>query len=391
MKRIIIISLLVSFLFSCEKEVSEKQSDYFIKMYGNYQLDEGFDMQQTVDGGLIIVGSSERTNTGKDIIMIKVDKYGNEASWSPRYFGGEDDDAGYCVKSISGGYVICGSTTVEDANGDKNLDAIIFKTDTEGNIIGESKTFGGDYDDEAFCIVEKQSGGFMFVGYTSTSFTESELFVGRVDERLGNFDDSQSVTYNGKILKVRNIGASSYLAMGNKYSGGTGSEVDYFYVPINEDGNYSDYILFDEEDGNETFSSFIVNNTDEIHMVGTLSSLSGANGKILVNKIQNRMVVSSFSINEDGTFEGKDIAITKDGGYAILGTRTLAGDKNIILYFTDANGKVLSSKIFGASGDQIAESFIYGENEIIILGRNSYESNSMITIIKTDLEGNLWE
>jgi len=388
MKRIFFIPVLAIILFSCEKEVSEKQADYFIKMYGSFQLDEGYDAQKTSDGGVIIVGSSERATSGdKDIILIKVDKFGNEASWSPKYFGGDEDDAGYCVKIIDDGYIICGSTTT--SNGD--LDAIVFKTDTEGNMIGESKTFGGIFDDEAFCIVEKQTGGYMFVGYTSTSFTEKELFVGRIDENLSNFDDSQSVKYNGQIVKIRKLGSTGFMAMGNKYSGGTGNEVEYFYAPINEAGNYSDYVLFDEESGNETFSSFVVNNTDELHMVGTLSNISGTTGKILVNKIQNRQVVSSFTIDETGVFEGKDIALTANGGYAILGTRSIAGDKDIVLYFTDSNGTVLSSKSFGATGDQSAERFIYDENEIIILGRNFYDGNSMITLIKTDSEGNLWE
>jgi hypothetical protein len=390
-KRLFFLPFLFLILFSCEKEISEDQSQYYIKMYGSYLEDIGYDMQATSDGGLIIVGSSQRETSGKDIILIKVDKYGNQASWSPKYFGTEYDDAGYSIKIINEGYIIAGSVTT--ANGDK--DAIVLKTDMEGNQVGESKTFGGNYDDEAMCIVERYSGGFMFVGYTYTSFIDRQVFVGTVDNNLEDFHDSP-VNYNGVITQIKKNSGGEYLAMGNRYSGGTGSEIDYFYIPLNEDGNYSGdedsyYKSFNELPGNEILSSFVVNPDNEIYMIGTLSNISGTSKKILVNKIINNAISSSFTINQPGLFDGRDITLTTEGNLVILADRTIADNKDIVLYFTDTQGNILSSKSYGGSGNQSAESFIYGENEIVILGTNTYEANSMITLIKTDLLGNLWE
>jgi hypothetical protein len=391
-KRLFFLPFLFLILFSCEKEISEDQSQYYIKMFGSYLEDKAYDMQATSDGGVIIVGSSVRETSGMDIILIKVDKYGNQASWSPKYFGTDKDDAGYSIKSIDGGYIIAGSVTVEH-DGQDDKDAYIFKTDLEGNQMGEGQTFGGIYNDEALSIVEKQTGGYMFAGYrgTSASAADNTLIVTIVNDNLEDPYDTRADD-NGAITQISKLSGEGYLAMGYEVLKGTGAEIGYYYAPLDEDGNFNNGVVkFDEQSGNETFSSFIVNTDNEIYTVGTLSNSSRTSKKIIVNKIIDGVISSSFTIDQSGLSDGKDITLTSNGNLVILGEKTIADNKDIVLYFTDSQGNIISSQSYGGSGNQTAESFVYGENEIVILGSNNYEGNSMITLIKTDLLGNLWE
>jgi hypothetical protein len=96
-------------------------------------------------------------------------------------------------------------------------------------------------------------------------------------------------------------------------------------------------------------------------------------------------------IREGGNFEGKAVTEMENGNILLVGDKTVAENKKIILYFISPEGEVLSSKEYGSSGNQSSEALIYQNEQIIILGKNEFEGNSMISLIKTDKEGNVWE
>ncbi|MGC9344745.1 MAG: hypothetical protein ACP5E3_18705, partial [Bacteroidales bacterium] len=163
MKNFFLSLLLLLLVGSCRKEeVSELQSEYFIKFYGSYMEDVGYDIQETEDGGLVIVGSEQRENTGKDIVLIKVDEYGNQADWSPKYFGSGGDDEGFAVKVLNDGYIIAG--TISDNDGNK--DAYVIRTNSQGNIVGQEYFYRTEDDDLAVSIESREDGGYVVVGYS---------------------------------------------------------------------------------------------------------------------------------------------------------------------------------------------------------------------------------
>jgi hypothetical protein len=98
-------------------------------------------------------------------------------------------------------------------------------------------------------------------------------------------------------------------------------------------------------------------------------------------------------IGVDGAFAGVDIQEMEDGRVAVLGDRTISKDTDIILYFLNPDGSRNSSKTFGKTGNQTAISLKRTpDGGLIILGNNQQEkTSSMITLIKTDSEGNIWE
>jgi hypothetical protein len=79
-------------------------------------------------------------------------------------FGGSDDDRARSVQeTIDGGYVVAGYTW----SSSKWEDVYILKLDANGNKLWE-KTFGGSYDERAYCIQQTRDGGYIVAGYTSS-------------------------------------------------------------------------------------------------------------------------------------------------------------------------------------------------------------------------------
>jgi hypothetical protein len=120
--------------------------------FGGSGWDSGSSVQQTSDGGYIIVGNTKPfgSNIG-DVYLIKTDAAGNEV-WS-NTFGGSEDDYGRSVQQTSdGGYIIAGAT-------------YSYGTDAIGNDIW-SKTFGGSDGDWGRSVQQTNDNGYIIAGIT---------------------------------------------------------------------------------------------------------------------------------------------------------------------------------------------------------------------------------
>jgi hypothetical protein len=385
MKKIFIYTLLFLLSYSCSKEeVSDLQSDYFIKFYGNFLQDNGYSVKETEDGGLVITGSIERLSTGKDIVLIKTDEYGNQADWSPVYFGTGRDDEGYAVEILEDGYLIAGSVT-NDA-GDK--DAFFIETDLEGNATGNEFSYGGDGDQFPLSITERTSGGHMIVGYTNTPSSDSRsFFVVTLDDGLSNPRITRSSSRGQEFVKII-PGDNEYLALGNQYRN---NSTEFFIVKLNETGNIFDLAFLGATNQHEILGDAVKVNDSTIFMLGTARNASDAEGRLLVKKVVNLKEEWTRIITGSGSFEGKSISATEDGNLIIAADKMLENDTNILIYFLDEDGNVLSSREYGETGDQTVEDIMYSGNKLVIVGGNAYEQNRMISLIKTDQNGNIWE
>ena len=132
--------------------------------YGGSNNDYGYSVQQTMDDGFIIVGTTASYGNGNsDVWLIKTDSQGNE-EWNQTY-GGSDDDGGRSFQQTSdGGYVIAGYT---QSYGNGNSDVWLIKTDSQGNEEW-NQTFGGASTDYSYSVEQTTDGGYVITGYTQS-------------------------------------------------------------------------------------------------------------------------------------------------------------------------------------------------------------------------------
>jgi hypothetical protein len=129
------------------------------KTYGGNYDDSLWYIEQTSDGGYIIVGDTKSFGAGvSDVFLIKTDSNGNE-SWNKTY-GGINADCGNCVRQISEGYIIIG-WTYSYGNGD--CDVWLIKTDQTGDEIW-NQTFGGLGEDSGKSVLQTDDNGYMLAG-----------------------------------------------------------------------------------------------------------------------------------------------------------------------------------------------------------------------------------
>jgi hypothetical protein len=172
------------------------------RTFGGSRSDLGFSVQQTSDGGFIIAGATWSFGAGEgDVWLIKTDASGN-IEWD-RTFGGRYRWWGYWDESYSvqqtsdGGYILVGSTLIRtDANGNKLWErnfsgnsvqqtrdggfilvggtewfvghaVLLIKTDADGNKLWE-RTFGGGLENYSVGLSVQQTsdGGYILLGST---------------------------------------------------------------------------------------------------------------------------------------------------------------------------------------------------------------------------------
>jgi len=275
------------------------------KTYGGWNDDGGYSVQQTTDGGFIIAGGTTfyahggQPESDWDVYVVRTDENGN-ALWHKSYgtHSWSHDEIGYSVQETQdGGFIITGKKVIYAAG----YDVYLIRTDANGDTLW-TRTYGGSSNDVGRSIQQTQDGGFIIAGYTAS------YGAGNYDVYLIKTDSS------GDTLWTRTYG---------------GSDDDYGYsVEQTQDGGF-----------------IIAGNTKSYGAGGYNVYLikTDANGDTLWTR--------AYGGSDDDY--GYSVQQTQDGGFIIAGwTKSYgAGDKDVYLIKTDANGDTLWTKTYGGWND----------------------------------------
>ena len=150
------------------------------RRYGGPEPDRFQSVQLTSGGGFIAAGTTESSGHGyEDVWLVRVDADG-DTLWT-RTFGGARWDEGWCVQETrDGGYIVVGH---ESSFSGCDWDIYVVRTDAQGREVWNYEFPGYDnYWDYGYGVVEAQDGGFVVVGASAMNVgTEFDLLVLKLD------------------------------------------------------------------------------------------------------------------------------------------------------------------------------------------------------------------
>ena len=366
----------------------EVQSWY--KTFGGAKDDIGFSVQQTLDGGYIITGFTESFGAGeKDLWLIKTDDQGNKI-WD-KTFGGAKDDIGYSVQQTTdGGYMIMGDTA---SFGVIYGNLWLIKTDEQGNKLWERRFVGQGHGFDS--VQQPLDGGYIITGWTSSFGVHGiDLWLIKTDDQ-GNVLLNRSIDksgYSGQGNSVQQTLDGGYIITGRIRSA-EGSGTDLWLIKTDDQGN----MLWDRTYGERGFDegASVQQTSDGGYIItGEKRSFEAVNSDLWLIKTDdqgNKLWDRTFSGDGYGG-EGRSVQQTLDGGYIIMGKSYVEDTDDLWLIKTDANGNKLWDRTFStANFYQFSSVQQTHDGGYIITGITGFSEGYDwdLCLIKTDAEGNV--
>ena len=267
------------------------------KSLGGSQYDGASSIQQTTDGGYIVIGTTQ-SNDGNvlnfkglaDIWVVKLNSDG-QILWQ-KTLGGSNIEVGHSIQQTKdGGYIVAGFTLSNDGDvsGNKGLvDCWVVKLNNTG-VIQWQKTFGGSKEDRTHFIQQTQEGGYILAGYTNSSDWDVSSNHGLTDFW---------------VVKLTTTGIIEW----EKALGGTGVDEAYSITQTTDGG-------------------FLVTGTTRSNN-GDVSGNNGNQDFWTVKLTNSGTIEWQKALGGSGADDGRLGYQTNDGGYLIAGTQG-SGDGQI--------------------------------------------------------------
>ena len=204
------------------------------KTFGGLSYEEAYSVQQTTDGGYILAGRTRSYGAGKDDCWL-VKTYSNGTEVWNKTFGGTDYDWAKSVQQTTdGGYILAGGT---ESYGDGLQDVWLLKTDSSGNEQW-NKTFGGTGFESSMSVQQTEDGGYILAGYTTSYGSGSnDFWLLKID---CNGTEQWNQTFGGTdadlAFSVQQTPDGGYILTGYTISYGAGY-MDFWLVKTDSSGN----------------------------------------------------------------------------------------------------------------------------------------------------------
>jgi hypothetical protein len=322
------------------------------KSFGGNKVAVGSKVITLSDGSFAATGYIENTvNDLKDVFVVKVSADGS--TFTQKSFGGTGNQFGVDIIQTDEGFMVLGSTDVARAgtadsigNVSGKRDIYLMRLNNNLELIGAPKAFGYPGNDIAVAIrndVKNDKGGYIILGTTENNWPKQKL-------------------NNILILKTNIYGEPNY---GPRIIGSTDDEYATD-IEILDDG----YLI---------------------------SGIVGADGsdqsvyllKVPVNIFSPIVYTKKFKVSTTSSTATSFAvrAINKYGtdSFVMAGQAGTGSSAKMLIFVTDAEGNQVAGKdmITTATGVQVAYDVITDENnDIVVVGKNSFENNSMISLFK---------
>jgi len=374
----------------CLTSIASAQTSWW-RTYGGSGDDVGNSVQQTTDGGYIIAGYTSFLGAGgQDVYVIKTDASG-DTLWTKTYGGTRNDEGNSVQQTTDGGYVIVGWTISLGAG---LADVYLVKTDSLGDTLW-TRTYGGTSYDEGFSVQQTTDGGYIITGCTYS------FGAGRYDIYLvktnAQGDTLWTRTYGGTGIdwgySVQQTTDGGYTITGITTSFGAGGN-DVYLIKTNAQGGILWTRTFGGTDDDEGYS--VQQTTDGGYIITGCTSSFGA-GRLDIYLVKTNAQGDTLwtrTYGGTGNDAGNSVQQTSDGGYIVCGKLGIH-DFDACLVKTDADGDTLWTRIYGGTSADCGNSVRQTTDGGYIIAGYTYSfgvgtpDSANAYLIKTDALGNV--
>ncbi len=200
------------------------------RAYGGADYDEGYSVQQTQDGGYIVAGTYDYGGTNPQVYLIKTDASG-DTLWT-RTYGEAGNDEGYSVQQTQdGGYIVVGTYDY----GGTNPQVYLIKTDASGDTLW-TRTYGGTRGDGGNSVQQTSDTGYIVAGVTGSFGNGAQVYLVKMN---ASGDTLWTRNYGGTVLdegySVQQTTDGGYIVAGYTSSFGNGWQV--YLIKTDANGN----------------------------------------------------------------------------------------------------------------------------------------------------------
>ena len=362
----------------------------WVKSYGGSGLESAFAVEQTSDSGYIVAGQTFSFGSGDaDAWLLKLDAAG-EITWQKTY-GGTGYDFAWSVQQTSdGGYIVLGGSDAFD----EDSDIWLLKLNATGDVVWQ-KTYGGTSGESVFWVQQTSDNGYIVLGDTYS------FGAGNRDAWLLKLDAAGEITwqktYGGTgydlpySIQQTTPDGGYILAGGTRSFGEVNSDV--WLLKLDAAGE----ITWQKTYGGTGYdlANSVIQTTDGGYIVAAETSSFGAGSHdVWVIKLTSAGVVT-WQKTYGGPLGERGYSIqqtTPDGGYILTGgTYSFgAGNNDVWLLKLTADGDVTWQKTYGGSGSESAYLVRQTNNGgyVVAGGTNSFSSGSFDAwIMEVDQNG----
>jgi hypothetical protein len=392
------INIVISLFALLNSNADSRAQSSFQRIIGGSDAERAQTIFNTFDGGYLINGASFSFGAGSvDVVLVKLDNQG-QTLWSKTYGTIDYDNAEYAIESSDKG-IVCAGRSNQQAGLPSS--AVIFKTDSVGNLLW-SKSYGGTNNDGLVYIIQAQNNGYAAVGNTqSTSSGSSDILFIRTDANGDTiFTRSYGTVeaeYGTSVVQLPN---NDYLISGHQttFVGGP-PQADALLIRTDSSGN----MLWSKQYGDSLWEDFtaikILANGDFIVAGSTVTFGAGSYDILLMQTDSSGTPVWSRAFGGSETDAAYDLHILPNSDFIVSGYTESYGFGNyqgsdstdIFLMKADAAGNLLWMNAYGDGlQDEAFRSNLASDGGILIAGftKNYQLSDSLqMMIIKTDSMG----
>ena len=319
--------------------------------------------------------------------------------WTRTYGGSGHDHANSIIQTTDGGYVVAGITHL--VVGDYWYHGYVVRMDAQGNSLW-TRDYPGDDWVQLDCIQQTTEGGFVFAGTNIFDYpnTQETFYVVKTDGQgntswIRNYGGSPGIGWYAKSIQQTTDGGYILAGYSSPLNGSV-SHAGAHIVKIDEQGNE----LWTHTYGGDADNWFmsIMQTEDEGYIAAGFTNSFGAGNHdvYLVKTNAQGDTLWTRTYGGLGDEECNSIQKTNDGGFVIVGYTNSTGSGSYDFYIVKTNlqGDTLWTRTYGGTGNDLAYSIQQTINGHYII---SGQSNSFgvgdydMYVIGTDGQGNtLW-